>query len=90
MTVVGRVGDADLLAAARQTRTDVILVGQKAKDERAKYGQLLRLRRPPAARPPAGMVRLQDHEHRRRRARGCDSAPSVWSPWNFRPFAHGG
>jgi hypothetical protein len=38
MTVVGRVGD--LLAAARQTRTDVILVGQKAKDERAKYGQL--------------------------------------------------
>jgi hypothetical protein len=45
MTVVGRVGDADLLATARRTRADVILVGQRAKDEREQYGRLL-LRRP--------------------------------------------
>jgi hypothetical protein len=45
MTVVGRVGEADLLAAARRTRADVVLVGQKAKDEREQYGHLL-LRRP--------------------------------------------
>lgn len=45
MAVVGRVGDADLLSAARRTRADVVLVGQKVKDEREQYGQLL-LRRP--------------------------------------------
>jgi hypothetical protein len=45
MAVVGRVGDADLLAAARRTRADVVLVGQRVKDEREQYGQLL-LRRP--------------------------------------------
>jgi len=45
MTVVGQVGDADLLAAVRQTRADVVLVGQKVKDERKRYGPLL-LRRP--------------------------------------------
>jgi hypothetical protein len=45
MAVVGRVGDADLLAAARRTRADVVLVGQKVKDEHEQYGQLL-LRRP--------------------------------------------
>ena len=45
MTVVGQVGDADLLAAARQTRADVVLVGQKVKDERKRYAELL-LRRP--------------------------------------------
>ena len=45
MAVVGRVGDADLLAAVWRTRADVVLVGQKAKDERAQYGRLL-LRRP--------------------------------------------
>jgi hypothetical protein len=45
MTVVGRVGETDLLAAARRTRADVVLVGQKAKDEREQYGHLL-LRRP--------------------------------------------
>ena len=45
MTVVGRVGDADVLAAARRTRADAVLVGQKAKDEREQYGPLL-LRRP--------------------------------------------
>jgi hypothetical protein len=45
MAVVGRVGDADLLAAARRTRADVVFVGQKVRDERERYGQLL-LRRP--------------------------------------------
>jgi hypothetical protein len=45
MAVVGQVGDADLLAATRRSRADVVLVGQKVKDERKHYGPLL-LRRP--------------------------------------------
>lgn len=45
MAVVGQIGDADLLAAAKRTRANVVLVGQRVNDEREQYGQLL-LRRP--------------------------------------------
>jgi hypothetical protein len=45
MVVVGHIGDADLLAATKRTRANVVLVGQRVNDEREQYGQLL-LRRP--------------------------------------------
>jgi DNA-binding NarL/FixJ family response regulator len=41
MTVVGRVGDGDLFAAAQRTGADVILIGQKANDNREQYNDLL-------------------------------------------------
>ncbi len=44
MAVVGRVSDDDLLIAARRTRANVVLVWQKAKDdrkEREEYERLL-------------------------------------------------
>lgn len=45
MAVVGRVSDGDLLTAAQRTGADVILIGQKAKESREQYEELL-LRQP--------------------------------------------
>lgn len=45
MVIVGVVKDDDLLAAARRTRADVIIVGQRAKAEADDYTPLL-FRRP--------------------------------------------
>ncbi|MEY2394032.1 MAG: hypothetical protein QOF94_377 [Acidobacteriaceae bacterium] len=45
MEVVGRVSDGDLFAAAQSTGADVILIGQKAKETREQFEELL-LRRP--------------------------------------------
>jgi DNA-binding NarL/FixJ family response regulator len=45
MAVVGRVSDGDLLTAAQRTGADVILIGQKAKESREQYDELL-LRQP--------------------------------------------
>ena len=45
MAVVGRVNDGDLLTAAQRTGADVILIGQKAKESREQYEELL-LRQP--------------------------------------------
>jgi DNA-binding NarL/FixJ family response regulator len=43
MAVVGRVNEGDLLAAARRTRADVILVGQKATDDRTEREEFVQL-----------------------------------------------
>jgi len=44
LAVVGMIDDANLAAAARRTRADVLLVVQKAPDERDSLSQLLRSR----------------------------------------------
>ena len=43
MAVVGHVSDGDLLAAARRTRANVVLVEQKAKDGREEHEEYERL-----------------------------------------------
>jgi len=41
MAVVGQIENGDLLAAMRQSRPNVLVIGQKAKNERQKYEPLL-------------------------------------------------